>query len=314
VETRIDQLLQAGRFEDARVLLQRQLASGELIDPRTDTLWAPIADLIAAGIEAASGRAAITEFWRGLLGFFLKEIEPAWGHAHKGHLYFRLGMALVGENLAAARGELKAAYDEDLLLAGETPERAQVQSSYVALAIIEQINDAQFSSDAEKENFIRGLFSAFDAAIYGVTVPPERVATALATIVPPPGRSACEALNRELRDARGPFATVSITGSLLEAVLLGDLYHRKGVRQNADGRDILSVELGPLLQEAERQRTFPSDSIRVACRLVHIFRNRLHPGNELGQTYKLVPRVATTIRVSFELALVEWAEVLRIGS
>lgn len=104
---------------------------------------------------------------------------------------------------------------------------------------------------------------------------------------------------------------VSLTGTLLESLILADLYYRRKVETVVRGKetqDIFTVELGPLLKEAIARSVFPADSVRVAFELVHIFRNRLHPGNEIKQTYKLVPRVAWTVRVVFEHALVDWSK------
>jgi hypothetical protein len=40
----------------------------------------------------------------------------------------------------------------------------------------------------------------------------------------------------------------------------------------------------------------------VACTLVQVFRNRLHPGNEMDQEYPLVPGVAAVVGSCFETA------------
>lgn len=315
-QTELALLLENSRFDDARELLQARLASGQLLDPRTDAIWRLLADQVAAAIEASAGRTGVLAFWERLLDFFVRIIEPVWGHAHKGHIYFRLGLAALPDNLTRGKAELEAALREDVLLEtsrGGTPEeivmRSANYSTYVALAIVERIEDSQFPSAADKERFVRQFFVSFDAAIRGASVKEVLVHQALGAIAPAVALPSCKALYTELHSAAGgglPFATVSLTGTVLESLLLADLLHRRGVTTTAAGRDIRSVELGVLLNEAIAHSVFPSDSVRVACQLVHIFRNRLHPGNELQQTYKLVPRVATTVKVFFELALLEW--------
>lgn len=315
-ETALAALLRAGSFDQARKLLQDQLSSGQLLDPRTDALWAPLADTIAGAIEAGAGLGATVDFWQQLRDFFINGIEPVWGHAHKGHIYFRLGMALLPQSLARGKAELEAAYREDVALESakggtseEIEERSRNYSAYVALAVVERIDDAEFPSTTEREQFVSQLFVSFDAVIRGAVVPEDFVHEALAAVAPAVAVPSCKALYSELQRANAPclpFATVSLSGTVLESLILADLYYRRGVATTFAGKDIRRVELGALLNEAISRSVFPSDAVRVAFELVHIFRNRLHPGNELLQTYKLVPRVATTVKLFFELALLQW--------
>lgn len=78
---------------------------------------------------------------------------------------------------------------------------------------------------------------------------------------------------------------------------------------NNRNKDIFKVELGPLILEAINQHVFPSDPIKAAFKVIQSFRNRLHPGNELKQTYKLTPRTATTIKIILDSALIEWEKL-----
>jgi hypothetical protein len=315
-ETELEAFLATKRFDEARELLQQQLAAGQLINPREDSLWSRLADRIAAAIQGESGIPATISFWEALRDFFIGTIEPAWGHTHKGHIYFRLGFAVARQHLARARVELETAYEEDIKLElsrggsrTEVLERASNYSAYVALVILERIEDSDFASPTEKEQFVDRLFSpSFDAAIVGAAVRPELVEKALAVIVPNPGLPACQALYYELQRVDSlalPFATVWATGDVLESILLGVLYHGRGVT-TIDTTDIRQVELGPLLKEAKNVPVFPSESVVSACDLVRIFRNRIHPGNEMRQKYKLTARAARTLKILFEHSLLEW--------
>ena len=321
-QTVLADLLSANKFDEARHLLEQQLQKGELMDPRTDKYWAPIADTIASVIQSRSQTVFATiPFWEALRDFFVTSIEPVWGHAHKGHLYFRLGFASVKHDLARARREFELAYREDVYLESEKggtheeiENRSYNYSAYVALAVLETIDDADFPTPTDKEQFIDQLFGpSFDAAIRGAAVRPEFVQDAIIAIAPPQALLTCQTLYNELQVATSralPFATVSLTGTVLESLLFADLYHRKGFRTLSTGKDtgkdIRYVELGPLLQEAIAKSIFHSEAVRAACKLVQIFRNRLHPGNELRQQYKLVPRVAMTLKILFDLTLLEW--------
>ncbi len=114
--TVLKDLLNSGKFEEARLLLQRYLSSGELIDPRLDSMWARIADEIGYGIQKSVGWDEAIRYWESLLEFFLNSLEPSWGHCHKGHIYFRLGFSSLRKNFDRARNYFESAYKEDVTL------------------------------------------------------------------------------------------------------------------------------------------------------------------------------------------------------
>ena len=58
-------------------------------------------------MENKKGHEEIADFWIHLRDFFLNTIEPIWGHAHKGHIYFRLAMATLSTNLEQGKEALK---------------------------------------------------------------------------------------------------------------------------------------------------------------------------------------------------------------
>jgi hypothetical protein len=319
-QTALEILIADKKFTEARELLEQRLLSGELIDPREDSLWARLADRIATAIQTDAGSGANILFWEALTDFFTGQIEPAWGRAHKGHLYFRIGFAAARQDLAKARVAFEKAYEEDIELQkgrGTAPndafQLASSQSAYVALVILERIDDSDFVDPKEKEEFLNQVFGpSFDAAIINQIENPEAVDKALTALLPNAGLVACRTLYNELQRVNAlalPFATCWATGDVLESVLLGLLYHGRGIK-TIGPKDILKVELGPLFKEAERLSIFPSESVAAACKLVYIFRNRIHPGNELRQKYKLTQRTARTIKNLFDRALLEWEKLL----
>jgi hypothetical protein len=251
-QTDLANLLESRRFSDARELLQQHLRSGQLLDPRTDYLWAPLADIIAQAIQADSGIDATVPFWEALQDFFVTSIEPIWGHAHKGHIYFRLAFTVAKQDFARAHRELELAYQEDVLLEtakGGIPDeitfRSYNYSAYVALTIFERSQDADFPTTADQELFISQLFGpSFDAAIMGVTVQPQLVQHALTTVAPPTALPMCQARYEELQAAASlalPFALISLTGTVLEPLLIADLYHRKGLTTLSNGKNIVCI-------------------------------------------------------------------------
>lgn len=316
--SKLNELLNKNRFNEAASLLESHLAKAELIDPSNAGSWAPYADQISSKILSDKGQDAFNAFWEGLLKFFEEHLEPTWGHLHKGHILFRLGSAKLVDDVANAKTYLEKALDEDRLLekkrAGgkiiDIEKAVGKYSSYVMLCIIERIEDEHFDSNTEKQKFFQELVSpSFDAAIMRRETNPELVKESIRHIVPQQALEQTLEARRELDIVyaqRLQIATVSLAGAFLENILLGILYHQLSVR-TVQTKDILDVELGRLLKEAIRSAVFPSDSIKATCRIIHIFRNRFHPGNELRQKYKLTPRVVDTLKFLLDLALVEWA-------
>lgn len=312
-QTEFDKLLYGSSFAEARDLLQSELARGKLLDPCSDPYWTRFADRLARRIEESLGTTAVVGFWKHFEEFVIKQIEPKWGRAHKGHIYFRLGLAVVPSNLSDGRQFIEKAYKEDCALEKATYRWpwAQTQSAYAVLAIIDRLDDAEFADPTDRQRFLKQLYTSFDAVIDGASLGPKLVEDALMRIAPPEALSSCLSINRELQetiDRMMPLTTVALAGTLLEALLLAELHYRRHINQLPDGKDIHKAELGPLFNEALRLSVFPTNSIRVSFQLIHMFRNRVHPGNEFRQTYKLVPRVAQTVKVFFELALVEWGD------
>jgi len=316
--SKLKELLNKSRFDDAASLLKSHLAKAEIIDPSNDGLWAPYADQISFKILSDKGQDAFNDFWEGLLKFFEENLEPTWGHLHKGHILFRLGLAKLVDDVATAKTYLEKALDEDRLLekkqaGGKTidiEKAVRKYSSYVMLCIIERIENEHFDSNTEKQRFFQELVSpSFDAAIRGQEVKPELVRESIQQIVPQQALKKTLEARQELDIVyaqRLQIATVSLAGAFLENILLGILYHQLNLR-TVQNKDILKVELGPLLKEAIVHQVFLSDSIKATCQIIHIFRNRFHPGNELRQNYKLTPRVAATLKILLDLALVGWA-------
>jgi len=176
MNSKLNNLLDNGRFGEAASLLKSHLKAAEIIDPSNDRSWGPYADQVSSRILSKEGQDAFNLFWQELLAFFTKDLEPTWGHLHKGHALFRLGLGRLSDDISAAKKFLEEALDEDRLLEMKRAEgkSADIEklirgySSYVTLCIIERIENEQFDSDIEKQKFFRYFFStSFDAAIGG---------------------------------------------------------------------------------------------------------------------------------------------------
>lgn len=327
-QTKLNELLDAGRLIEAESLLKDNLSNAEMIDPSNGESWARYADQIGGGMGKNVDR---YNFWERLSIFFKDDLEPKWGHLHKGHIFFRLGWTKLYENVESAKSWLEKALEEDHLLekskgTGDVDRAVTDYSAYVALCLIERIEDSHFNSGKEKQKFFEELLSpSFNSAIIGKEMNTELVNKSIEKIVPKESLTQALDIKQELDAActhRLQTATIALAGSLLESVLLGVLYYNHGlktVQRKKNGKyidqDIRKLDLGSLLQEADRikktgKKTFPSDSIEASCKTIHFFRNRLHPGNELTQKYKLTDRVSVTLKILLDSALVDWSKSL----
>jgi hypothetical protein len=316
-KTAFDEFLGARNLSDAELLFKRHLLDAEIIDPSNDRTWAQYANQIYREIGKNDDKYA---FWGRLLCFFEHDLEPKWGHLHKGHIFFWLGLTLLLEDMNKAKIWLEKALEEDRILVSKKGTKdIENSSSYVALCLIERIEDSHFDSDAEKQKFFKGLFSpSFNAAIFGQEIDSELIKKSIVHIVPKESLDQALEVKGELdmvSRQRLKTATISLAGSFLESVLLGILYYKHSHKTNSTGKDIRELQLGTLFAEADLlattgKKVFPSDSIEASCKTIHMFRNRLHPGNELKQKYKLTERVAVTVKNLLDSALLDWSNNL----
>src|SRR5262245_22940878 len=106
-QTDFDQFLISDRFEEAKMLLLEEIGSDRLIDPRLDPYWGRFANRLAGAIDRKCGTVEVVAFWESMRDFFMNRIEPIWGHAHKGHIYFRLGLSLLHTISVGGRRSLR---------------------------------------------------------------------------------------------------------------------------------------------------------------------------------------------------------------
>jgi len=341
MKTRLQSLLANDQFDEAASLLKSSLKDAQLIDPRDEHTWRDYADQIAASMQERGDRSTVIAFWEDLLGFFINDLQPAWEHIHKGRIFFRLGWLALPDSVAKGKKYLEEALEEarkfwrkeaaEGRIAIEDIEKAVAESSsYVTLCIVERIEDEEFDSDAEKQRFFEELLSpSFDAAIFGDEVKANAVMDAIDKIFATQAiteqkmveiRKQAEKMKKQLDQVASkqvPVAVVSLAGAVLESILLGVLYARgvaeievKGKCKKVERKDILKVTLGPLVKEASSRSVFPSGSVKTSCRLIQIFRNRLHVGNEIRSKYGLTPRVARTLKILLDWSIVDWGRAI----
>lgn len=317
--TQLEQHLSSGDFKAAREVFQNWLRDGSVINPTTDELWAPFALKVAREEQKRNGCMAAVAFWDSLLDFFTSDLEKKWGFCHKGTIYFQKGILTFGDDLGDAIKHFRLAYEQDLqtekLRGGSNQEVRNRCSNYDAhtmLAIASRINEwPLLETESDRKFFLEVLLGpALQATLEGRFTLPGIVEEALRKLSVKDDYLTCSAYSELIRVSSIPLttATISLSGVVLESLLLDILHNGKGV-QRIGSRSVFDVELGPLHKEAVEKGIFPCRSIEAATKLIHHMRNRLHPGNELQQDFCLTPRVGVTTKNFLDVTLIRWSEI-----
>ena len=328
IELEIQNLLSARQYGDARHRLQNHLLAGDIRAGLDERPWVGLAIAIARAILHRDGAWPPAEdaerdtlaFWDTLLTFFLDELEPQQKvRSHKGTLYFQRGLFQLRPSLDDALDSFRLARHEDEQTArdrGEPPDQVEHAAchndAHTVLAFLELLGRDNLD-DTDRAGFVYYIFSgAFGAEIHGQPVDASRMEQALSCLS---YRDLARTRDtyRELvcaADSGLSRASVVMAGVTLESVLLDILRNGVGLSHVSGNRPIDEVTLGVLFPEADRQCVFASDPIRASLRMIYLLRNRLHPGNESRQNYRLTPRIGMLARKLLEGTLCFWHEVL----
>ena len=312
------------RFEEALELLEGQIRAAELVDPRRDDSWGIDADILAYALLRHRGVEAFRSYWEELLRLFSQELEPAWGHLHKGHIFLRLGIAcLAGDRTRAAAFLGQGLADDRLVAEGrkasdpqlDVEETVRDSPAYITLVIAALLGHWPFASVALREEFFRRLAEVKFDVIWGPQeVDPRHSRRALLRILPAASGQLLEARHELDRvfDARLPLATLSTLESFLVSLLsrtLEEAGGRTGEPQpRLGGRQILPE----LVAEAEQQRLFPQPLVPTVLRLAAILTRLLPESDRLPLEVELTSRVRLQIvvmlKILVDLALIAWSE------
>lgn len=318
---RFNLLLQEERFEEATALLQERLLAAELLDPANDETYVPYCDRIAYALLQKRGHEAFAAFWEGFLGFVRERLEPSFGEIHKGHLFFLLGVARLGTDLAGAMDCLARAVEEDrrAVARGWQARGAQADvdgivstfPGYITLVVAELVARS-VPPGPERDRLCQGMVSLhFDVTWGPREADRARVREALATLAPP-------AFLERLRDLYAGLQAVhtqrlpAATLAMLEAVLGGLLYGLLEPGQDASAAGAAPAGLGYLLARADAGGLFPSETVRAACHLIRLVHGDVGRDGRPAQAHPVTPavfaQVALLLKILFDLALIEWAE------
>lgn len=307
--TMLTKLLKEKNFVKAMELLKKHLELAELMDPGNDESWAPYADHIASKISEVEAENEVIKFWKELLDFFTNELEAKWGHLHKGHIFFRLGVSYLDIDLNNSKGYLERALEEDKL---RWPDNYKHKSTYTMLSIVDKLSP-EFENNSEKKSFFQALKMAFDLSIVGGGYDPQITLKHLRDLTAKLDQEFICARYKELiNDCRNsPFLTIFNCGVVLEFVLLNKAYE-EGMNKIRE-KELKDCTLGDLYHFAKNNNWFPNDKIKNSCQLVYNFRNLIHPANYLSKwKYELTLHTGRIVMNVLEKMINDWGNRLYI--
>lgn len=307
--TILTELLKKKSFVKAMELLKKHLKLAELMDPNNDKSWASYADHIAHKISKIESEKKVIKFWKELLDFFIKQLEPKWEHLHKGHILFRLGVSYLDIDLDNSKDYLEQALEEDKL---RWPKDYKYQATYSMLSIVDKLSP-EFQNNSEKKSFFHALKMAFDLPIVGREYDPNITVRQLKNLTAKLDQEFIITRYKELIDncANSPFLTIFNCGVILEFILLNKAYEKR--IDKIGGKELRDCSLGDLYYFAKNNNWFPNDKIKNSCHLVYNFRNLIHPANYLDKwEYELTLHTGQIVRNVLEKMIHDWGNILKI--
>jgi hypothetical protein len=317
----LSRLIEEKKFPEAVSLLKEHIRKAEIIDPRRDDSWGIDADILGYAILEHSGDAAFCDYWQDCLRFFTEELEPSWGHIHKGHIYLRLGTGYLATDLQRAAAYLRKGLEEDRLVAEQSrrsdpgldvEETVRDSPAYVTLCTALILDAWPYPSKAFKKSFFQDLVPVKFDVIWGPQeVDPRRVRRALGRFA---GRSS-EQLSAALGELDRVFdQRLSLaTMSTLESFLM--IFLREKLPANPSQPDSLTPSsLTELLAEARSGKIFPDPTVAVIFQMAQILCSVFPTLPTVAIPEALTPRVlsqiSVMIKILVDLAVIRWSEAL----
>jgi hypothetical protein len=327
LEAKINKLLNEGNFDEASSLLNHYIAEAEIIDPASDESWGPCTDHIGYRILSERGIKAFCAYWEDLLSFFTKELEPKWGHLHKGHIFLRLGIGYLGINLVDAESYFLKGLEEDRLIAQgwkekdrelDIEEAVMNSPAYVTLCIAEILSKWPFANEAEKKTFFEALVPLHFDVIWGPKeADKDRVIRAIRYIV----RKKCIESVLQVKNELDTMFSLRLTFSTLSAietflkVFLYNVMYEKPVSELMQEKEGFKGSLGELIYEADHKNIFPLSTIKVTWHMAHIL-IRILPfitdkDNKHAFTSKVIKQITVAMKILLDMALIEWSDLVQ---
>jgi hypothetical protein len=318
-QARISKLIAENDFPEAASLLKQHIREAEIIDPRRDDSWGIDADILGYAILESSGSDAFCSYWKDFLHFFVEELEPDWGHLHKGHIYLRLGIGYMATDVEKSAEHLRKGLEEDRLVAEErrrtdprldVEETVQDSPAYITLCTVRILDAWSFPSKAFKRRFFQDLVSVKFDVIWGPQEVDQRwVQRALMRFDITNQAQVMAALNELNRvfDQRLPLVTMSTVERFLGIVLQGKLR-----MTSSQPKNLVLPSLLELLAAAHDAEVFPDGTIAVIFQMAGILSGvfPVLPEMEISETLtpRVLSQIAVMIKILVDLALIRWSE------
>ena len=312
------------QFPQAADLLKAYIKNAEYVDPRDDYTYGPETDLVAYALLEEQGPPAFAAFHEDFLHFFQMELEPVWGHLHKGHFYMRLGLAYLSSDLSKAFDNFEKGYQEDRILCESYYEagliadgeiRSRLSPNYASLLIIERSRPEYFEMPFDRLTYFAGL-TPLRLEVFWEPHDLEKhlVLTALNKLVPETMIVDIRAAYQEIIQATSLTMMHSLPpllSAFIRKLLLSKYCSQIGI-QGSEKRRLLGISLLELVKLANDQHLLPTPSIHAFLMMVAILEMEMSLKDDPGYTYAIDPvtrmRIGWGLKVLLEKALVSWAK------
>lgn len=311
------------QFPQAADLLKAYLKNAEYVDPRDDYTYGPETDQVAYAMLEEQGPQAFAEFHEDLLHFFQEELEPIWGHLHKGHFYMRLGLAYLASDLSRAYENFEKGYQEDRIIcqkffeAGQVADgeiRARLSPNYASLLIIERSKLEYFETSTDRQTYFAGL-TPLRLEVFWEPHELEqyRVMTALKKLTPEPMIADVQSAFQEINQVTGlkmRFALPPLISAFIQKLLLSMFFYQTDLH-GFEERRLLGTSLLELVKLADGQNLFPKPSISAFFMMAAIMEMEMILKDDANYSHAIDPvtrmRIGWGLKVLLEQALVSWA-------
>jgi len=311
------------QFVEAGLILKEHLKAANYVNPRDDYTYGPEMDLLAYALLEDEGPEAFARIHEEFLQFFIEELEPIWGHLHKGHFYMRQGLAYLAIDTSKAYECFESGYQEDRLIckdffdAGQVADgeiRARLSPNYVSLLILERSKPEYFDSPLDQQSYFAGL-SPLRMEVFwerhGIEQFP--IIAAIKRLTPVSETETLLQAYQEICNNTGldhTFALPALVSTFLKRLLLSKLYHQWDVR-TFQKKSVRQAGLLELVDLAESRQIFPNNSLRSFCQMVAIFEIELRLRVDDEYSHEIDPvtekRIGYGLKSLFEKTLVDWS-------
>jgi len=323
--SKLIEIVENKKFNQAKEIVKKFLEDAEIANPRDDFSYYLPVDYLGYEILREEGPDAFCNYWLELIKLYEEKLEPIWGHLHKGHFLYRLGVGKFAVNIDEAKKYLEIALKEEDIAIKEYQKAFNLEVSfeksiakypdYALLVLIDIIGDSFFESVDEKNRFYKGLtYQNWDSIYTPHPTDPDLVFKAIRKITPPKGFEKVIKVYNELETSYNlklPVAILALGKYFIE-ILLFNIYCYKYKITNIDNKTLLEVDLNVLLKEGIKKGIFPDVAVSSLFYLFYILSRKMFKinGEVNGRIIneRLNINIAICIKLLLDAVLVKWSD------